>query len=41
LVHKALEFLLSNAIKGGFVLKRIEQEIIEECPVKNYRQYAP
>jgi salicylate hydroxylase len=41
LVHKALEFLLSNAIKGGFVLKRIEQEIIEECPVKNYKQYAP
>ncbi|KAL7507099.1 hypothetical protein ACHAXN_004302 [Cyclotella atomus] len=41
IVHKALDFLLGNAIKGGFVLKRIEQEIIDECPVKNYRQYSP
>ena len=40
-VEKALDFLLGNAIKGGFLLKQIEQEIINQCPVKDYRQYAP
>lgn len=39
-VRKALDFLLENAIRGGFVLKRVEQEIVEECPVKNYMQYT-
>ena len=32
-MHKALDVLISSAMKGGLVLKQFEREIIEECPV--------
>lgn len=38
-VEKTLDFFLSNAIKGGFVMKQVEKEIIDECPVKDYKKY--
>jgi salicylate hydroxylase len=33
-MHKALDVLLRSAMNGGVVLKQLEKEIIEECPVK-------
>jgi 2-polyprenyl-6-methoxyphenol hydroxylase-like FAD-dependent oxidoreductase len=36
-----LEYLLKSVIKGGAILKQIENEIIKECPVQDYQRYAP
>jgi|EP00970_Alexandrium_tamarense_P010389 salicylate hydroxylase len=40
LVHKALDVLIGSIINGGAALKQLEREIINECPVKDYQQYA-
>jgi salicylate hydroxylase len=39
LVQWFLEWLLGNIIRGGFVLKQVEREIVNECPVQDYEKY--
>jgi len=33
------EFLFDSFLKGNFMAKMIEKEIVEECPVKDYAKY--
>ena len=33
------EFLFESFLKGNFMAKMIEKEIVEECPVKDYAKY--
>lgn len=32
-MHKALDVLISSVMKGGLVLRQLEREIVDECPV--------
>jgi salicylate hydroxylase len=38
-VQHFVNFLLSRFLRGGLVFKQIEKEIVEECPIKKYKQY--
>jgi salicylate hydroxylase len=38
-VQRSVDFLLSQFLKGGFIFKQIEKEIVDECPVKDYAKY--
>ncbi|KAL7528813.1 hypothetical protein ACHAXR_002650 [Thalassiosira sp. AJA248-18] len=40
-MHKALDILLKSMLRGGAIFSQLEKEIINECPIKDYRQYAP
>jgi salicylate hydroxylase len=40
-MQTALDFLLASMVKGGAIFKQLEKEIIDECPVKDYKRYAP
>lgn len=39
LLMKGREFLFNSILNGNFMLKMIEKEIVEECPVKDYAKY--
>jgi 2-polyprenyl-6-methoxyphenol hydroxylase-like FAD-dependent oxidoreductase len=39
LLIKGREFLFESFLKGNFMAKMIEKEIVEECPVKDYAKY--
>jgi hypothetical protein len=41
MMQTALDYLLRSVVKGGAFFKLLEREIVQECPVHDYRQYAP
>jgi len=41
LVHIFLDFFLTQFLRGGFIFKQIEKELIEECPIQDWDHYRP
>lgn len=40
-IQQVKELFMKSLIMGGPMFKKLENEILEECPVKDYKKYAP
>jgi hypothetical protein len=41
LVNIFLDFFLTQLLRVGLILKQLEKELIEECPIQDWDHYRP